>query len=476
MATKTAWGGRFTQDLDARASRFLASVDVDSRLAEEDIEGSLAHAEMLCAIGVLKAEDLVAVQRGLGTIRDEVRAGTFPWDAAKEDVHMNVEAALTAREGDVGARLHTGRSRNDQVATDMRLFARRSCGEVGDALDALASALVTRAEHEVDTLLPAYTHMQRAQPNRLAHHLLAWVEMLHRDRGRLDDAARRMNESPLGSGAVCGTTFPLDRARTAAALGFDAPTRNSLDATASRDFLLELLAALSIAAVNLSRLAEELVLWSTQEFGFVEMADAHTTGSSMMPQKKNPDVAEVVRGKSGRVVGDLVALLVVTKGLPLGYNRDLQEDKAPVFDAVDTVRDSALVLAEAVAALAFRRDRMRAALAQGFVVATEVADYLAAKGVPFRHAHEVAGRLVARALEDGKELAQLPLAVYREAHALFDADIFHALDPEVAIERRDIPGAPARTRVLAAIADAKARLAARGARRALSEGISRAGR
>ncbi|MEZ4408657.1 MAG: argininosuccinate lyase [Polyangiales bacterium] len=461
MSTKTAWGGRFSEELSEAASRFLASVDTDKRLAEEDIEGSIAHAEMLGSIGVLTDDDVAKVRRGLLAIRDEVRAGAFAWDAAKEDVHMNVEAALTAAEGDVGARLHTGRSRNDQVATDMRLWSRRACASVGDALDALARALVDRAEGEIDTLLPAYTHLQRAQPNRLAHHLLAWVEMLGRDRGRLDDAARRMNESPLGSGAVCATTFPLDRAMTARALGFDAPTRNSLDATGDRDFLLELLSALSIAAVHLSRFSEELVLWSTQEFGFVEMADAHTTGSSMMPQKKNPDVAEVARGKCGRVVGDLVSLLVTTKGLPLGYNRDLQEDKVPVFDAVDTVRDTALVLADAARAMRFHRERMRAALGAGFVNATEAADWLAAKGVPFRHAHEVAGRLVARAIREGVTLEALPLAAFREEHPDFDETVFSALDPERAIERRDIPGGPARARVLAAITDARARLDAR---------------
>ena len=463
MATKTAWGGRFQEPTDAHAARFLESVSFDQRLADEDIAGSLAHAEMLQAIGVLTADELAAVRRGLGQIRAEVRAGTFEWDAAKEDVHMNVESTLTAREGDVGARLHTGRSRNDQVATDMRLWARDACTRVGRALDRLALTLVTRADEEIDTLLPAYTHTQRAQPNRLAHHLLAWVEMLERDRGRLDDCAHRMNECPLGAGAVCGTTFPLDRELTAGLLGFDRPARNSLDATADRDFLLELLAALSIASVHLSRVAEEMVWWSTQEFGFVEMADAHATGSSMMPQKKNPDVAEVVRGKSGRVIGDLVALLVVMKGLPLGYNRDLQEDKEPVFDAVDTVRDSADVLADAIGALRFRRERMREALGAGYVNATEVADYLAARGVPFRHAHEVAGRLVARAIERGVELGQLPLEVFREENALFTEDVYVALDPVTAIERRDIPGAPARRRVEAALVDARARLGRRGA-------------
>ncbi|MEZ4393915.1 MAG: argininosuccinate lyase [Polyangiales bacterium] len=463
MATKTAWGGRFSQELAEGAARFLASVDVDCALADDDIEGSLAHAEMLCAIGVLTAEELAQVQRGLGAIRDEVRAGTFVWDASKEDVHMNVEAALTAREGEVGAKLHTGRSRNDQVATDMRLYSRRACAEIGESLDRLALAIIGRAEEEIDTLLPAYTHLQRAQPNRLAHHLLAWSEFLQRDRGRLDDCARRMNESPLGSGAVCATTFPLDRAMTARALGFDAPTHNSVDATGDRDFLAELLAALAIAAVHLSRISEELVLWSTQEFGFVEMSDAHTTGSSMMPQKKNPDVAEVVRGKTGRVVGDLVALLVTLKGLPLGYNRDLQEDKPPVFDAVRAVRSSADVLADAVNAMDFKRDRMRAALGAGYVTATEVADWLAARGMPFRHAHEVAGRLVARAIAKGVDLAALPLSEFKDENELFDESIFEALDPETAVERRDLPGGPARRRVKAALLGARARIEARRA-------------
>jgi argininosuccinate lyase len=433
MATKTAWGGRFEQELDAGAARFLESVSFDKRLAEEDIAGSLAHADMLASIGVLTEPDVAAIRRGLGAIRAEIRAGTFAWDAAKEDVHMNIESSLTAREGDVGARLHTGRSRNDQVATDMRLWARDACARVGRSLD------------------------------RLAHHLMAWVEMFDRDHGRLHDCAMRMNESPLGSGAVCATTFPLDRALTASLLGFARPTRNSVDATADRDFLLELLAALAIASVHLSRIAEELVWWSTMEFGFIEMADAHATGSSMMPQKKNPDVAEVVRGKAGRVIGDLVALLVVLKGLPLGYNRDLQEDKAPVFDAVDTVRDTAEVLADAIGALSFRRERMRAALGAGYVTATEVADWLAARGVPFRHAHEVAGRLVGRAIARQCELAQLSLDEFRAEHPAFDESIYTALDPETAVERRDIVGGPARRQVRAALADARARLEGRGA-------------
>ncbi len=461
MTTKTAWGGRFSKELDAEVSRFLESVGLDRRLADEDLDGSLAHATMLASIGVLSDQELVAIERGLAAIRRDIHTGDFVWDPAREDVHLNIEAALTEREGAVGGRLHTGRSRNDQVATDLRLWARRACGDLGARIDRLALALVAKAESEIDTLLPAYTHVQRAQPNRLGHHLMAYVEMLDRDRGRLDDAARRMNECPLGSGAVCATTFPLDRAMTARALGFERPSRNSIDATADRDFLVELLAALAMTAVHLSRLGEELVWWSSQEFGFVEMSDAHTTGSSMMPQKKNPDVAEVIRGKTGRVVGDLVALLVTLKGLPLGYNRDLQEDKAPVFDAVDTVGASVDVLVGVVSSARFDRDRMRAALGSGYVTATEVADYLVDKGVTFREAHGIAGRLVARALEARVELTALPLAVYQSEHPLFDTDVFAVLDPEYAIERRNLPGGPARAQVQRAIAEARARLISR---------------
>ena len=461
MATHKAWGGRFSEDLDEAASAFLASVEVDKRLADVDIRGSIAHAEMLAATKVISDADRDAIVKGLEGIRAEIAAGKFHWDAAREDVHMNIEAVLIERIGPAGGKLHTGRSRNDQVATDLRLFARESSHRVAAAVDRLAHALATRAHDEIDTLLPAYTHMQRAQPNRLGHHLLAYVEMLDRDRSRLDDAAKRMNECPLGAGAVAGTTFPLDRERVAKALGFDRPSRNSLDATADRDFIAELLAALAICATHLSRLAEELVLWSTQEFAFVEMADAHTTGSSMMPQKKNPDVAEVVRGKTGRVVGDLMAMLTILKGLPLAYNRDLQEDKPPMFDAVDQVEACLTVLERVVLAMKFRRDRMRAALGAGFVNATEVADYLAARGVPFRDAHAVAGRLVARAIEQGTDLASLPIETFREENPAFAPDVFTALDAENAIERRTLTGGPARARVVEAAQAALVRIDAR---------------
>ncbi len=456
-----AWGGRFDQEPAELAAKFSASVDVDKRLAEQDIRGSRAHAEMLAARGILSAEDAAAIGAGLERIRAQIERGEFAWDAAREDVHMNIEAALTERIGPAGARRHTARSRNDQVATDMRLWTREACATTMARIDRLLAVLAAQARAQIDALMPGYTHLQRAQPVRLSHHLLAWSEMLERDRGRLDDAARRMNECPLGSGALAATTFPIDRDHTARALGFARPTQNSLDATADRDFLVEAVAALANCAVHLSRIAEELVLWSTQEFGFLQMSDAFTTGSSMMPQKKNPDMAELVRGKTGRVVGDLVTLLVLLKGLPLAYNRDLQEDKPPVFDAFDTVDASLDVLAGALAEARFQPEAMRRALAAGFLDATEIADYLAARGVPFREAHHVAGRLVARALRAGKVLAELSLDELRSEHASFGEDLYAALAPETMVERRDVLGGPARAQVLAQLEMLERRLAAR---------------
>lgn len=456
-----SWGGRFDEALAELALRYSASIATDKRLAPQDVRGSIAHAEMLGAQGVLQAEEVEAIRTGLRAIADEIAAGTFPWDDALEDVHMNIEARLRERIGDAGAKLHTGRSRNDQVATDMRIWTREACEATSARIDRFLTVLVERASEHLDVLMPGYTHVQRAQPVRLAHHLLAWAEMLDRDRGRLQDAARRMNECPLGSAALAGTTFPLDRERVATALGFSRPTRNSLDAVADRDFLIEAVAALANAAVHLSRIAEELVLWSSQEFRFVEMSDAWTTGSSIMPQKKNPDMAELARGKTGRVVGSLVNLIVMLKGLPLAYNRDMQEDKAPVFDAFDTVDDTIDVLAGCVASARFQADAMRDALDGGFLNATEIADWLAARGVPFRDAHHVAGRLVAKAIAAGSTLAELSLDAYQAEHELFDASIFDALDMEAAVERRDILGGPARARVEAAIAELRARLEAR---------------
>jgi argininosuccinate lyase len=459
--SEKAWGGRFEEEPAELAARFSASVDVDKRLAAHDIRGSQAHARMLAARGILSADDAEKICAGLAQIAGEIERGELAWDVRREDVHMNVEAVLTERIGAPGARLHTGRSRNDQIATDMRMWTRDACGETMARVDQLQQVLAVQARAHVDVLLPGYTHLQRAQPVRLAHHLLAWTEMLDRDRGRLEDAARRMNECPLGSGALAATTFPLDREQTARELGFARPTRNSLDATADRDFLVETLAALANCAVHLSRIAEELVLWSTQEFGFMQMSDAFTTGSSMMPQKKNPDMAELVRGKTGRVIGDLVTMLVLLKGLPLAYNRDLQEDKPPIFDAFDTVNACLDIMAGAIAAATFHEGAMRAALAQGFLDATEVADYLAERGVPFRDAHHVAGRLVARALREGKVLAQLTLEEFQAEQPSFAADIYPALDPETMVERRNVYGGPARQQVLHQLAELEARLAAR---------------
>jgi argininosuccinate lyase len=458
MTTQRTWGGRFEATPAEAMLRLSASVDVDRALWRDDIEGSIAHARGLHRAGVLSAEELAAIVEGLRRVGAEIEGGTFSWDPAKEDVHMNIEARLIELIGPTGGKLHTGRSRNDQVATDLRLYTRRRCGEVIDRLAALREAILEQAARHVDTLLPGYTHLQRAQPVRLAHHLLAWQEMLERDAGRVADARRRLNELPLGSGAIAGTTFPIDREKVAAELGFDRPTRNSMDGTASRDFLLETVNALAILGVHLSRIGEELVLWSSQEFGFVELSDTFSTGSSMMPQKKNPDVAELVRGRSARVIGQAVALMVLEKGLPLGYNRDLQEDKPSLFDAVETTVTSLEALAGAVASATFRADRMALALKHGYVGATELADYLAARGVPFREAHEVIGRLVKLALRQGVGLEELPLATLKEAHEAFDEGAYRVLDNEVAIERRGLLGGPARERVLAEIEAARARL------------------
>ena len=458
-----AWGGRFEEQLAEVALRYSASVDVDKRLAPQDIRGSIAHVTMLAARGVVTESEAKEIVAGLEAIAAEIDAGEFAWSDEREDVHMNVEATLSERIGKAGGKLHTGRSRNDQVATDMRLWTREACAATRAKILRMQEVLAERASQTVDVLMPGYTHLQRAQPVRLAHHLLAWAEMLGRDAGRLRDAAARLNESPLGCAALASTTFPLDRGMTARALGFTAPMRNSLDAVGDRDFLVEAVAALANCAVHLSRIAEELVIWSTQEFGFVEMSDAYTTGSSIMPQKKNPDMAELARGKTGRVVGDLVNLLVMLKGLPLAYNRDLQEDKAPVFDAFDTVDDTLDVLTGALATAHFRADRMRAALRDGFLDATELADWLAARGVPFREAHHVVGRLVARAVREGKVLGELSLDALREEHPAFDETAFAALDMETAVERRNLPGGPARARVLEAIEELRARLAAQEA-------------
>src|SRR5262245_14817814 len=420
---KGARGRRFEGALDPVAAAVNASVEFDKRLLPHDVAGSIAHAEMLAAQGIISAADAQAIVAGIRRVEARLAAGELPWDEALEDVHMNVEARLIEEIGDAGRRLHTGRSRNDQVATDLRLYARAAAGRLLEGIRGLRRALLDQARAHVETLMPGYTHFQRAQPVRLAHHLLAYDAMLDRDRGRIADAARRADVSPLGSGALAGTTLPIDREHVATALGFTAVTRNSLDAVGDRDFAIELVAACALAQVHLSRLGEELVLWTSAEFGFVRIGEAYCSGSSLMPQKMNPDLAELLRGKTGRTIGDWVTLMTVQKGLPLSYNKDLQETQEPLYDAVETLAASLAVARGMVASLQFDTQRMRAAIDAGHLVATELADYLVTRGVPFREAHDVAGHLVRTAVARGQELGALPLNVLQAAHPAFEADV-----------------------------------------------------
>jgi len=456
--TKGARGRRFEGGLDALAQEMNASVDFDRRLLEADVAGSRAHARMLARQGVISAEDAAAIDRGLVEVRDALASGELSWDPALEDVHMNVEARLIEKIGDAGRRLHTGRSRNDQVATDLRLWSKTAARELVARLGELRAALVQKAAAHVDTLMPGYTHLQRAQPIRAAHHFLAYQEMFERDQGRVLDAMARADVSPLGSGALAGTTFPLDRGGVAEDLGFAGVSRNSLDAVGDRDFAIELVAACALAQVHLSRLAEELVLWCSQEFGFARLSDRWCSGSSLMPQKKNPDLAELVRGKTGRVVGDWVTLVTVVKGLPLAYNKDLQETQEPLYDAVETATASTRVMAGMVADLTLDAARLARAVGEGHLVATELADYLVGKGVAFRDAHDVAGHLVRTAIERGVELAALSLDELRAADPRFAEDVYGWLDPMTAVDRRDLPGAPARARVVAELRRLEAEL------------------
>jgi argininosuccinate lyase len=457
---RKAWSGRFQKSAAADLEAFSSSVHFDVRMAAQDVRGSIAHARMLGRQGIVGAEDVETLVAGLEQIGREIESGDFELDPAAEDVHMNVERRLFEIAGPVAGRLHTGRSRNDQVATDFALWMRDTIPDVRRALLELRSALVERAANEIDVVLPGYTHLQRAQPVRLGHHWLAHFEVLGRDDGRLADARKRLGGSPLGAGALAGSTLPVDRASTAEALGFAAPARNSLDAVASRDGAVELLSALALQMVHLSRLAEELVLWSSSEFGFIQMDDAYATGSSLMPQKKNPDVPELVRGRSGRVIGDLVSLLVTLKGLPLTYNRDLQEDKEPVFDAVDTTRSCARILASVVRTLRVDADAMGRAADDAMLLATDLAEFLVEQDVPFREAHEVVGRTVALAVERGVSLRQLARAELRELHPALDIDIDSLLSVERSLEARGLDGGPSRKNVQGAVARARDELAA----------------
>jgi argininosuccinate lyase len=462
MATKKLWGGRFHHGTDGTVEAFTASEHFDRRLASYDIAGSRAHALMLAAQGVISEGDCQAILEGLQTIDQEIAEGRFEWQASREDVHMNIEARLTELIGEPGKKLHTARSRNDQVATDLRLFTREALDQIKLAIADLQHALLDVAEREADTIMPGMTHMQSAQPITCGHHLLAWCAMFDRDAQRLADCRRRVNVSPLGSAALAGTSFPIDREQTAKALGFDSVCANSLDGVSDRDFVIEFCAVVALLNVHLSRVAEELVLWSSQSFGYVDLGDGFCTGSSIMPQKKNPDVAELIRGKSGRAVGHLVALLVLMKGQPLAYNRDNQEDKEPLFDSFDNAHACLQVLTGMVRQMTFNSEQMRAAAARGHSTATDLADYLVKKGMPFRDAHEAVGKAVSLAESRGVELAMLSLADLRTASDLITGDALDVLTLDGSVNARDHRGGTAPRQVRIAIQEARAALKAQG--------------
>ena len=454
-----AWSGRFTEPVSALVKRYTASVDFDRRLASADIRGSLAHARMLAAAGVLAPGDLADIERGFETLRGEIERGEFQWSSELEDVHFNLEKRLTGLVGDAGKRLHTGRSRNDQVATDLRLWLRGEIDALGAGLATLRRAFIDLAERHAETIMPGYTHLQVAQPVTFGHHLLAYEAMFARDAERFRDCRRRVNRLPLGSAALAGTSFPIDRVRVARELGFEALCTNSLDAVSDRDFAIEFTAAAAMAMTHVSRFAEELAWWANPRFGFVALADRFCTGSSIMPQKKNPDVIELARGKTGRVNGHLVALLTLMKGQPLAYNRDNQEDKEPLFDTVDTLFDTLAILSDLVATgIAVDAARMRAAAAEGFATATDLADYLVRKGMPFRDAHEVVARIVRHAEARGSDLADLPLAELQSFAREIAADVFLVLTLEGSVASRNHPGGTAPAQVRAAIKAARAAL------------------
>ncbi len=454
--TNKTWGGRFTESTDAFVAAFTASVGFDRRMYRQDIEASIAHARMLTRVGVLSLDDCAAIVRGLEAIRGEIERGEFQWSEALEDVHMNIEARLTERIGDAGKRLHTGRSRNDQVATDIRLYLRDAIDAILAELRRLAGGLATQAAREADTIMPGFTHLQVAQPVTFGHHLLAWFEMVKRDHERLVDCRQRVNVMPLGAAALAGTSYPLDRPYTAQLLGFAAPCANSLDAVSDRDFAIEFTAAAAILMTHLSRMAEELVLWSSAQFDFVDLPDRFCTGSSIMPQKKNPDVPELVRGKTGRVNGHLVALLTLMKSQPLAYNKDNQEDKEPLFDTVDTVLGCLRAFADLIPALHPKRDRMLESARRGFATATDLADYLVRKGVPFRDAHEIVGKAVRLGVDSGRDLAEMALTELQQFSPLIADDVFAALALEGSVAARNSVGgtAPERVREAAAVAAA----------------------
>jgi len=458
MSDKKLWAGRFSEPTDAFVEAFTASVEFDQRLAPQDIQGSIAHATMLAHQGIISEQEREAIVKGLNLILDRIESGKFDWSVGLEDVHMNIEAALTDEIGEAGKKLHTGRSRNDQVATDIRLWLRQELEQLEAELTRLQTALLDIAEREVETILPGFTHLQTAQPITFGHHMMAWFEMLERDASRLKDCRTRMNRMPLGAAALAGTTFPIDREFSASLLGFDGPCRNSLDAVSDRDFAIEFAAAASILMMHLSRMSEELIIWSSAQFGFITLSDSFCTGSSIMPQKKNPDVPELIRGKSGRVFGHLMALLTLMKSQPLAYNKDNQEDKEPLFDTVDNLRGSLKVFADMIPAISCNPEHMRAAALQGFATATDLADYLVRKGMPFRDAHEVVGQSVAHCVDKGCDLAELSLGELRSFSEIIDADVFTYLTLEGSVAARDHLGGTSPNQVRQAIARARQRL------------------
>ena len=459
--TSKLWGGRFAEPTDTFVQRFTASEAFDRRLASQDIRGSIAHAQMLCAQNILSPADLAEIEMGLSQISDEIAQDNFDWRVDREDVHMNIEARLTEIIGDTGKKLHTGRSRNDQVATDIRLWLRESIDAVTLQLTRLQRGIVELAAAHAATIMPGFTHLQVAQPITFGHHLLAWYEMLDRDFGRLQDCRVRLNQSPLGAAALAGTTFPIDRMMTAETLGFDGPTRNSLDSVSDRDFAIEFTAAAALITTHLSRMSEELVLWTSAQFAFINIPDRFCTGSSIMPQKKNPDVPELVRGKTGRINGHLMALLTLMKSQPLAYNKDNQEDKEPLFDTVQTLHDCLRAFADMVPALVPNQENMRNAALEGFATATDLADYLVRRGVAFRDAHEVVGNAVAHCVAESCRLEDLPLTLLRSFYHDIDADVFEVLTLEGSVAARDHIGGTSPVQVAAAAATALQLLSAR---------------
>ncbi len=458
MDKKKPWDGRFDAPTDSVVEAFTASVVVDRRLYEQDIAGSVAHTKMLVACSVLSQQDGDAITQGLEAIRRDIEQGNFDWLDELEDVHMNIETELTRRIGDAGKRLHTARSRNDQVATDMRLWVRQSIDHLHGSLATLRTAIVDQAEAHSDTIMPGFTHLQTAQPVTLGHHLLAWNEMLARDANRLRDARLRTDVSPLGAAALAGTSYPIDREMSARSLGFDSVARNSLDAVSDRDFAIEYVFTCSLIMVHLSRMSEEIVLWASDAFGFADPGDAFCTGSSIMPQKKNPDVAELIRGKSARVQGSLTTLMTLMKGQPLTYNRDNQEDKQPVFDAADTVSACVTVMARMMANMTFNRDAMYEAAGRGFSTATDLADYLVRRGVPFRDSHAIVGNVVRHAQNEKVDIAELELAALQGFSGEIEADVFDVLTLEGSVASRNHIGATAPQRVREEVAIARQRI------------------